>query len=292
MEGKIIKGIAGFYYVDVPEEGVYQCRAKGIFRNKKQKPLIGDNVEMEVTHVEDMEGNVVKILPRKNELVRPTVSNVDQAFIVFAVAQPDPNINLLDRFLIAVMMNDIDAIICFNKSDLLSDEKIAEMSRIYSSAGYKTMTISAHEDDSFSEIKELMKNKTTVFAGPSGVGKSSIINLIQEHTHMEIGQISEKIKRGKHTTRHANLIAIDSHSYVVDTPGFSTLQLDKLYAEDIKTYFLEFLKYDDQCKFRGCNHISEPGCAVKKALEENKISASRYKSYLQIYEELKDIRRW
>lgn len=292
MTGKIVKGIAGFYYVDVPGVGIYQCRAKGIFRNKKQKPLIGDNVEMEVTHEQDMEGNVIKILPRKNELIRPTVSNIDQAFIVFAVTQPDPNINLLDRFLVAVAMNNIDAVICFNKSDLLGDEKIAELCDIYELAGYKTMAVSAQEDDSFDEILSLLKGKTTVFAGPSGVGKSSIINLIQEHTHMETGQVSDKIKRGKHTTRHANLIPVDSETYVVDTPGFSSLSLDHLEQDEIKDYFLEFAKYEPECKFGGCNHINEPKCGVKDAIKNGDVSASRYKSYLHIYEELKDIRRY
>lgn len=292
MTGKIVKGIAGFYYVDVPGEGIYACKAKGIFRNKKLKPLIGDNVEMEVTHEEDMEGNVVKILPRKNALVRPTVSNVDQAFIVFAVTHPEPNINLLDRFLVAVAMNGIDAVICFNKSDLLEDSKIRELCDIYEKAGYRTMSVSAHEDESFDEIETLLRGKTTVFAGPSGVGKSSIINLIQEHTHMETGQVSDKIKRGKHTTRHANLIPIDEQSYVVDTPGFSSLQLNELLEEDLKEFFIEFAVYEPECKFGGCNHISEPSCGVKNAIEEGLISESRYKSYLHIYEELKDIRRY
>lgn len=292
MVGKIVKGIAGFYYVDVDEVGIYQCKAKGIFRKRKQSPLIGDNVEIEVTHEGDMEGNIIKLLPRRNELIRPTVSNVDQAFIVFAVAHPDPNINLLDRFLVAVSMNDIDAVVCFNKTDLLTDEEIKVYSDIYELAGYHTMTVSATEDESLAEIEELLKGKTTVFAGPSGVGKSSIINLIQEHTHMETGKVSDKIKRGKHTTRHANLIPIDSKSYVVDTPGFSSLQLDNLDIDDLKLHFREFELYEPECKFGGCNHVNEPKCGVKDAVKDKRISESRYKSYLHIYEELKDIRRW
>ncbi len=292
MTGKIVKGIAGFYYVDVPDVGIYECRAKGIFRNKKLKPLIGDDVVIEVTHEGDLEGNVVEILPRKNSLVRPTVSNVDQAFIVFAVSHPDPNLNLLDRFLVAVAVNDIEAIVCFNKTDLLDEKETDQLIEIYKKAGYETMAISAHEDDSFDEIEGLLKGKTTVFAGPSGVGKSSIINMIQVHTHMETGQVSDKIKRGKHTTRHANLIPMDDHSYVVDTPGFSSLQLNELMEGELKNYFIEFERFEPECKFRGCNHVNEPSCGVKNAVENGQISQSRYESYIHIFEELKDIRRY
>lgn len=292
MTGKIIKGIAGFYYVDVENIGIYQCRAKGIFRNQNIKPLVGDNVLIEVTHEGDKEGNVIDILPRKNELIRPLVANVDQAFIVFSVKHPDPNINLLDRFLVAVGMNQIDAVICFNKSDLLDEDEIFKLNEIYHDAGYATMVMSAHESIGLEEIKSMFEGKTTVFAGPSGVGKSSIINILQENTFMETGEVSEKIKRGKHTTRHANLILIDANSYVVDTPGFSSLQFDQLKADELKSYFKEFSKYEPECKFGGCNHINEPKCGVKAAYEKKEISESRYKSYLQIYDELKNVRRY
>ncbi|WZL83042.1 ribosome small subunit-dependent GTPase A [Vallitaleaceae bacterium 9-2] len=297
MIGKIVKGIAGFYYVDVNQVGVYQCRARGIFRNQKIKPLIGDNVRIEVTHEQDMEGNVLEILPRKNALIRPTVSNVDQAFVVFSVAHPEPNLNLLDRFLIAVMSKNIEAIICFNKIDLLNslDNEVVSM---YKHAGYKVIMMSAVNDEQrhlekrVERIEEMMKGKTTVFAGPSGVGKSTIINLIQEHTHMETGSISDKIKRGKHTTRHANLIPIDQQSYVVDTPGFSSLQLDDLEPEQVKEYFIEFASYEPMCKFAGCNHINEPKCGVKEALAAGDIHPVRYENYLHIYNELKEKRKY
>ena len=297
MIGKIVKGIAGFYYVDIDDIGVYQCRARGIFRNQNVKPLIGDNVRIEVTHEEDMEGNVLEILPRKNALIRPTVSNIDQAFVVFSVAHPEPNLNLLDRFLIAVMSKEIEAIICFNKIDLL-DKRDNEVLSIYKNAGYKVMTISALKGENgdkkamINELENQMKGKTTVFAGPSGVGKSTIINLIQEHTYMEIGSISDKIKRGKHTTRHVNLIPIDHHSYVVDTPGFSSLQLDELEAGEIKEYYIEFGQFEPMCKFAGCNHINEPQCGVKDALNRGEINQIRYNNYLHIYNELSDRRKY
>lgn len=292
MVGKIVKGIAGFYYVDVDGVGIYQCRAKGIFRNQKLTPMVGDNVRIELTHEGDKEGSVVELLSRKNELVRPMVANVDQAFIVFAVKHPDPNINLLDRFLVAVGMSHIDAIICFNKSDLLTEDELFELSMIYERAGYKTMVMSAHDINSYGDMREVFLGKTTVFAGPSGVGKSSIINRIQENTHMEIGEVSNKIKRGKHTTRHADLILVEKNTYVVDTPGFSSLQFDSLKEDELKNYFIEFADYEPMCKYGGCNHINEPKCGVKTAVTNNEISESRYKSYLHIYDELKNVRRY
>lgn len=292
MVGKIVKAIAGFYYVDVDDVGVYQCRAKGIFRNKKINPLIGDNVKFEVTHEGDMEGNVVEVLPRTNSLIRPTVANVDQAFVVFAVAHPNPNLNLLDRFLVAVEMNHIDAVICFNKTDLLADDKIQEIKTIYEKAGYKVLSVSAKEELNIHLIEEYLEGKTTVLAGPSGVGKSSIVNLLQKHTTMEIGSVSDKIKRGKHTTRHANLIPINTATYVVDTPGFSSLNLDTLEKDDLKKYFREFLEYEPYCKFNGCNHLNEPHCGVKDAIASGDISETRYLSYKHVYDELSNLRRW
>lgn len=289
--GKIIKGIAGFYYVHVEDVGVFQCKARGVFRNKKMKPLIGDDVQIEVTHEEDMEGNVLEILPRKNELVRPTVSNIDQAIIVFAIKEPNPNLNLLDRFLLVIESKNIESIVCFSKIDLSTKEEQNYYKKIYESAGYKVKLVSAKNID-LHDVEDELVNKTTVFAEPSGVGKSSMINLLQSEIVMETGAVSNKIKRGKHTTRHANLIPLDEHSYVVDTPGFSSLDIEQFEENDVKKYFVEFEEYSDGCKFATCNHINEPNCAVKDAIENGKISESRYKSYLQIYNEIKNIRRW
>ena len=292
MVGKIIKGIAGFYYIHVPEQGVYECKARGVFRNKKIKPLIGDNVVIDLLENETMKGNILEILPRKNSLVRPTVANIDQVVIVFAVENPKPNFNLLDKFLIMAEKENIDVIICFNKVDTVTDNELEEIEKIYKDTGYNVLMTSAVKDIGISPLRNILYDKTTVFAGPSGVGKSSILNLIQSVEELETGEVSEKIKRGKHTTRHATLLAFDNDSYVVDTPGFSSLYIDEIQKEDLKNYFIEFKKYEDKCKFYGCNHISEPNCAVKAAIEDGEISKSRYESYKLLFNELKDIRRW
>lgn len=201
MQGKIIKGIAGFYYVEVAESGVYECKAKGIFRKEKKKPLVGDNVEIEVLDEKEKTGNLIQILPRKNELIRPAAANVDQALVIFAVRQPDPNYQLLDRFLITMEQQEIPSIICFNKKDLAEQEELDQMYQIYISCGYQVLLTSAEQEEGISQIRKILEGKTTVVAGPSGVGKSSLTNLLQEEVSMETGEISKKLKRGRHTTR-------------------------------------------------------------------------------------------
>ncbi len=292
MIGKIVKGIAGFYYIHTPEHGVYECKARGIFRNKNIKPLIGDNVKIAILDEKEKLGNMIEILPRRNSLIRPTVANIDQAVIVFAVENPKPSFNLLDRFLIMAERQQVQPIICFNKIDTLSKEEVDAIKDVYITTGYEVMLTSAVEDSGISILKEILLNKTTVFAGPSGVGKSSILNLIQSEELLEVGEVSRKIKRGKHTTRHASLLTFHKDSYVVDTPGFSSLFIEDMDKDELKEYFIEFDRYKDGCKFGGCNHMSEPGCAVKDAVQAGEISESRYKSYTLLYEELKDIRRW
>ncbi|TCT16949.1 ribosome biogenesis GTPase [Natranaerovirga pectinivora] len=292
MLGKIIKGIAGFYYVHIPTEGVYECKAKGIFRKDNIKPLVGDNVEVEILDKDNFLGNIVKIMPRKNELIRPLVSNIDQVIIVFAVTDPDPNYNLLDRFLVAIEKENIDIIICFNKIDILDEVKVNNIISVYKNVGYKVITTSTLKIEGIDNIKDVLKDKTSVFAGPSGVGKSSILNELQDKVKMETGEISAKIKRGKHTTRHAELMSFDDTSYIVDTPGFSSIFLNEIEAKDLREYFIEFLKYNDQCKFQTCVHINEPQCGVKEALNNGQINQNRYDSYKMIYDEIKDQRRW
>lgn len=292
MTGKIIKGIGGFYYVHVPGKGVYECRARGILRKEKIKPLIGDNVSMSVLDETEKLGNVDEILPRSNEMDRPTVANIDQAVIVFAVSQPEPNFNLLDRFLVMVAQKGIHAIICFNKIDILPAKQVDAIFETYEHTGYKVVTTSSLEGHGIEELKASLYGRTTVFAGPSGVGKSSILNMIQTEMVLETGTVSEKIGRGKHTTRHAELICFHKDSYVVDTPGFSSLNIDQMMPEEIKDYFIEFEEQAHYCKFRGCNHINEPKCGVKKAVTGGVISESRYLSYVQLYDELQNVRRY
>ena len=292
MQGKIIKGIAGFYYIYAEDGNVYECKAKGIFRKDNFKPLVGDNVEITVLNEEEKEGSVTSILPRRNSLIRPAVANVDQAFLIFAMENPKPNFLLLDRFLIMMEQQGIPVVICFNKKDVGEKEEMEKLYEIYTGCGYRVVLSSTYEGEGMDEIHEILKGKTTVVAGPSGVGKSSITDCMQGEVQMETGEISKKLKRGKHTTRHSQVIPVEKNTFLVDTPGFSSLYLTDMKEEELRDYFPEFVMYEPQCRFQGCMHIHEPGCAVKKALSEGKISQQRYDNYLALYEELKEKRRY
>ena len=292
MQGKIIKGIAGFYYVNVVESGIFECKAKGAFRKDGIKPLVGDDAVIEVLDEKEMTGNITEILPRKNELIRPAVANIDQALVVFAVTKPKPHYNLLDRFLMMMEKQDVPVIVCFNKVDLAKEKELKLLEKVYENCGHIVRFISVKEEEGIDEIRELIHGKTTVLAGPSGVGKSSLMNLLQPEAQMETGEVSEKIKRGRHTTRHSELIRIEKDTYVLDTPGFSSLFIHMFEEDEIKDYFQEFAPYEDECRFQGCSHTHEPDCGVKKALEEGKISKIRYDNYVNIYTELKEKRKW
>ncbi len=292
MQGKIIKGIAGFYYIYAEDGNVYECKAKGIFRKDNFKPLVGDNVEITVLNEEEKEGSVTSILPRRNSLIRPAVANVDQAFLIFAMENPKPNFLLLDRFLIMMEQQEIPAVICFNKKDVGDKDEMEKLYEIYTGCGYRVVLSSTYEGEGMDEIREILNGKTTVVAGPSGVGKSSITNCMQGEVQMETGEISKKLKRGKHTTRHSQVIPVEKNTFLVDTPGFSSLYLTDMKGEELRDYFPEFVMYEPQCRFQGCMHIHEPGCAVKEALSEGKISQQRYDNYLALYEELKEKRRY
>ncbi len=291
MQGRVIKGIAGFYYVQTTK-GVYECKAKGIFRKMKIKIIPGDYVTIEVLSEEEKTGNIETLIERRNELIRPVVSNVDQALIIFAAKEPQPNFNLLDRMILLMKEQGIDIILCFNKFDLISEEEKVQLEEIYQGSGCKLMFTSTREKVGVEELKKELSGKTTVLAGPSGVGKSSTINLLQNQICMETGAVSEKISRGKHTTRHAELIATDENTYLVDTPGFSSLYALDIEKEQLKEYYEEFLEYNGSCRFLGCLHYKEPDCAVKEKVEEGKISRLRYENYIQILEEIKNRKKY
>ena len=292
MTGKIIKGIGGFYYV-VCENGVtYECKAKGVFRNRKIKPLVGDNVEIEILDAEKNLGNIEDILPRFNWLNRPAVANVDQTVIIFAVSAPAPNFNLLDRFLINMEQHEVPTIICFNKIDLEGFRQSEDICRSYTKSGYEVLFISAESGYGINTLEAVIKGKTTVFAGPSGVGKSSTLNSLFPDANVQTGGLSEKIQRGKHTTRHSELMFVDDDTYIMDTPGFSSLYTEGIEAEDLKLYFPEIAAYTGTCKFNMCNNSSEPVCLVKEAVGDGRISKMRYDDYVMIYNELKEKRKW
>lgn len=292
MQGKIIKGIAGFYYVHKDQMGIYECKAKGIFRKNQVKPLVGDNVEFTVLSEPEKKGNIIEILPRQNELIRPAVANIQQALVIFSITKPDPNLNLLDRFLIMMEQQLLPCVICFNKQDIATREEKESLQRTYEACGYQVLFASALLEEGTQRLKELLHNKTTTVAGPSGVGKSSLINCIQSNVYMEIGDISKKIERGRHTTRHTELIALGENTYIMDTPGFSSLGLFAMQKEQLREYYPEFAPYEPACRFQGCAHIHEPDCAVKQALAEKKISKIRYDNYRILYEEIKQQKRY
>lgn len=291
MQGKIIKGIAGFYYV-YTASGLFECKAKGIFRKEQKKPLVGDLVEMVPVDVEKMTGNITEILPRKNTLIRPASANVDQALVIFAIVKPNPNYNLLDRFLINMEEQSLPCLICFNKQDIATEEEKQELIEAYGKSGYEVLFVSGKLQEGIDTIRERLQGKTTVVAGPSGVGKSTIINALYPQANMETGEISRKIERGKHTTRHAELFALSEDTFIFDTPGFTSLSLGEMEKEELQDFYPEFAPYEKYCKFAGCSHISEPVCGVKDALEKGDISRVRYENYKVLYEEIKNRRKY
>ncbi len=296
MQGRILKGIAGFYYVETKSLKVYECRAKGIFRKSGIKPIVGDNVEIEIIDEEKEQGNLVDILPRKNCLYRPPVANVDQAVILFAIVKPDPNYNLLDRFLIMMRQQNLPVIICFNKQDIATKEEAKELYDAYEKCGYHVLFVSVKEERGLDELKALLKGKTSTLAGPSGVGKSSLLNKLVPDADMQTGELSHKIDRGKNTTRHSELFYVKELSqdgndtFIIDTPGFTSLELRDVSADSLMGYYPEFEPFEPDCRFGGCSHIAEPDCGVKAALEDGTLSKVRYDNYRIIYQDLKNMR--
>ena len=272
--------------------GIYECKAKGVFRKDNKKPLVGDDVVLDVLDEEKKLGNISEILERSSELIRPAVANVDQALVIFSIVKPQPNFNLLDRFLIMMEQQNLPCIICFNKLDMDEADSGKAYEQIYRQCGYETLLVSAGTGQGVEELKELLKGKTTTVAGPSGVGKSSLINRLQSDKVMETGSISEKIERGKHTTRHSELIAIEEDTYILDTPGFSSLSLFDMEKEDLAGFYPEFTEHEKYCKFGGCSHIGEPVCGIKDAVAEGSVNKMRYDNYVLLYQELKERKKY
>ena len=290
IEGRIIKGIGGFYYIET-EKGLYECRARGIFRKNKITPLVGDFVKISVVDEDNKKGVVEEIQERKTELVRPPIANVNKALIVFAVKNPTPHLSLLDRFIVLAERENLEIVIILTKIDLDDDNTFEKIKNIYEPCGYKVIGVSNLENKNIDKVKEELKDNTVVFAGPSGVGKSSLLNQIDSNFQLKTGDVSDKIKRGKHTTRHAELFELKFGVMVADTPGFSSLTLDDIEDIDLKDYFIEFEDYDD-CKFGSrCIHQNEPNCAVKEAVENGEIPKERYESYIQLLNEIRQGKR-
>ncbi len=290
IEGRIIKGIGGFYYIET-EKGLYECRARGIFRKNKITPLVGDFVKISVVDEDNKKGVVEEIQERKTELVRPPIANVNKALIVFAVKNPTPHLSLLDRFIVLAERENLEIVIILTKIDLDDDNTFEKIKNIYEPCGYKVIGVSNLENKNIDKVKEELKDNTVVFAGPSGVGKSSLLNQIDSNFQLKTGDVSDKIKRGKHTTRHAELFELKFGGMVADTPGFSSLTLDDIEDIDLKDYFIEFEDHDD-CKFGSrCIHQNEPNCAVKEAVENGEIPKERYESYIQLLNEIRQGKR-
>lgn len=280
MLGTIVKGIGGFYYVK-SDDGVIECKARGKFRFNELTPLVGDKVEIDV---KNNKGVIEKIYPRTSELLRPNVSNVTQAFVLFSLKNPDLNFDLLNKFLVQCELNDLKIVICLNKIDLAEEIEIHQIESYLKKMGYEFELIQAKFEKGIEALKKRLKDNVTVVCGPSGAGKSTLINKLCGSEIMKTGDVSEKIKRGKHTTRHSELIQIEE-GFLVDTPGFSTLELDKIPKEKIQLCFPEFREHTERCKFNGCMHYKEPSCGVKEAVKEQLIDSLRYESYIRLLEE-------
>lgn len=286
-EGKIIKALSGFYYV-LSGDKVVQCRGRGVFRKNKITPLVGDYVVYQAEN--DLEGYIMEVRPRKNELVRPPVANIDQALLVFSAARPEFSTLLLDRFLSIVEANDIDPVICITKMDLMDEEDMARLQEHvenYRSIGYEVVLLSSEDARGQEELAPFLKGNVSVLAGQSGVGKSTLLNLLRPELDIKTADISNHLGRGKHTTRHVELLNVKG-GLVADTPGFSSLEFPDIEMADLSHTFPEISRNGEMCKFRGCLHVNEPGCAVKHAVEQADISLYRYEHYLLFLEEIKN----
>ncbi|MCR5356872.1 MAG: ribosome small subunit-dependent GTPase A [Lachnospiraceae bacterium] len=291
MQGRIIKGIAGFYYVYAGDGRIYECKAKGVFRKDGRKILVGDTVEIDILDEDGCIGNIAKLNDRSSELIRPEAANVDQALIVFALAHPKPNYLLMDKLLLQYSAQGLPVILCFNKDDLVNDGEADRAVSMYKDCGSRIFVTCAKDNKGIDELKAALKGMLTCVAGPSGVGKSSLVNCLQDNVTAKTGDISRKLERGKHTTRHSEIIPISEDTFIMDTPGFSSFDVFIKDAEELKDHYNEFIPYTG-CRFQPCSHTHEPDCAVKDAVDKGLISTERYNGYVQLYNELKNLRRY
>lgn len=292
MYGKIVKAVSGFFYVRTENYNLVECKAKGSFKHNNVTPLVGDDVQFELTDGANMKGMIVDIYPRFSELKRPPVANVDQAMVVFAVRDPNPTLSTLDRFLCLMKKQGIKTIIVFNKKDLARKDDIKNLKKTYKNAGCKLyFTAATKNGQGMFFLNRDLKKKLTVMAGPSGVGKSTILNVLSNNNEeiVQTGAISAKLGRGKHTTRHNEIYWVQKKIQIIDTPGFTSLLVnsDDYTREELQDAFPEFDAFKGQCKFKNCSHIKEKDCAVRKAVDAGEIPTSRYNSYKSIYQELK-----
>ena len=288
--GLIVKGIGGFYYVRTADGNTVTCKARGAFRKAKITPLVGDRVKYSM--VDDEEGVIDEILPRKNSLVRPPVANIDRLFIVSSVKDPSPSTLIIDKTIAAAEIKDIEPVLVITKTDVGEYEELKD---IYSSVGIKTVFVSSVTGEGTEEVRELLKGCISAFTGNSGVGKSTLLNAIMPELFLETGETSKKLGRGRHTTRHVELFETAGGGYVADTPGFSTMDMERydlIEKEKLPFGFREFEPYLGDCKFTSCSHTCEKGCAVLEAVNEGKIKKSRHDSYVAMYNEVKDIKQW
>jgi ribosome biogenesis GTPase len=288
-EGQIVRAVGGFFYVRTEDGAEIACRARGIFKyeKKKIKPLVGDQVQFEQTGLD--QGVITFIQPRKTELVRPPIANVDQAVVVCSLKEPDFHALAVDRFLVHVEKEGLDVVLCLTKRDLVEDEKeIEEIRRLYQATGYPIVVTSIRTGEGIEELKHLLKDRVSVFAGQSGVGKSSLLNQLYPDLRLETGEVSRKLGRGRHTTREVQLLTLPSGGQVADTPGFSQLAFTGMEPEDLRDAFVDFLPYAEECRYRGCLHLKEPGCAVREAVENGEIPELRYRHYMHFQELVKE----
>lgn len=290
MTGLIVKGIGGFYYIDTPS-GLYEAKGRGALKSEGIKLAVGDIAEIEVIDEENKKAVINDILPRKNQFIRPPIVNVDTFIVVMAYTMPKPNLTLIDKFLVMAEMNNVEAIICINKCDLAEPEELEELKKVYDGI-YPVVCLSAVEGEGVDELRTLISGKKAALAGPSGVGKSTIINALHPEAEMETGAISKKTSRGKHTTRHVEIFRIEGGGYLYDTPGFTSFEIMEADEDSLQHFYPDIEKFRGECYYDNCRHLKEPDCRVRQAVKNGEINRKRYESYKFNMEEIKSKKKY